>query len=239
MTRNLFLVGATGAIGRRLTPMLLADGWSVTGMTRSAERAKNLQDVGVHPVVADAFDVAAVKAAVLAVAPSVMILQLTDLPREADLIDDAALARNAHLNDIGTSNLVQAAELAGVQRLVVQSLGFSYAPGPMPYTEEFALEGTLPDASPMGRGIKKMEDHVIGSGMSWVILRYGRLYGPGTGAEEPWGPAPVHVDAAAKAAALAARDTVTGIFNIAEEDGEVDSAKARSALGWSPAYRHT
>ena len=37
---RIFLAGATGAIGRPLVPLLIADGHEVTGTTRSAEKAK-------------------------------------------------------------------------------------------------------------------------------------------------------------------------------------------------------
>lgn len=73
--------------------------------------------------------------------------------------------------------------------------------------------------------------------LAGVVLRYGRLYGPGTGFKEPWGPAPVHVDAAAKAAELEVARDVTGIYNIAEEDGEVSSERARRLLGWGAGWR--
>ncbi len=39
---RVFLAGATGAIGRRLVPMLIAEGHEVTGMTRSPEKAEEL-----------------------------------------------------------------------------------------------------------------------------------------------------------------------------------------------------
>jgi len=58
-----------------------------------------------------------------------------------------------------------------------------------------------------------------------------------TGFEKPWGEAPIHVDAAAKAAELAVSREVTGVFNIAEEDDAVSSTRARLLLGWDPQWR--
>ena len=43
---RVFLAGATGAIGRRLVPMLLAEGHQVTGMTRSSEKVESLRVAG-------------------------------------------------------------------------------------------------------------------------------------------------------------------------------------------------
>jgi nucleoside-diphosphate-sugar epimerase len=74
-------------------------------------------------------------------------------------------------------------------------------------------------------------------GIDGIVLRYGRLYGPGTWAERPDGAGFVHVDAAAHAACLAITRGAPGIYNIAEDDGAVAIAKARRELGFDPAYR--
>ena len=65
MTRRLFLAGAGGAIGRRLAPLLLADGWSVLGTTRSSEKAAALARMGVEPVILDDYDADRLRDAVL------------------------------------------------------------------------------------------------------------------------------------------------------------------------------
>ena len=53
---RIFLAGASGAIGRRLVPLLLGAGHQVTGTTRYAETAKMLKRAGVVPAVVDVFD---------------------------------------------------------------------------------------------------------------------------------------------------------------------------------------
>jgi uncharacterized protein YbjT (DUF2867 family) len=50
---KVFLAGATGAVGKRLVPMLVAAGHEVTGMTRTPEKASALLAAGAQPVVAD------------------------------------------------------------------------------------------------------------------------------------------------------------------------------------------
>ena len=70
-----------------------------------------------------------------------------------------------------------------------------------------------------------------------VVLRYGQFYGPGTGFEAPRGLAPLHVDAAAHAALLAIDRARPGIYNLAETDQLVSTAKARRELGWDPGFR--
>lgn len=70
-----------------------------------------------------------------------------------------------------------------------------------------------------------------------IVLRYGKLYRPGTGSDRPPGDGPVHVDAAPHAARLAVDRGERGIYNIAEHHGTVSSDKARDALGWDPLFR--
>jgi nucleoside-diphosphate-sugar epimerase len=56
MGTKVFLAGATGAIGKRLIPLLLAECHAVFTTTRSAERAGGLSSAGVEPIVVDVFD---------------------------------------------------------------------------------------------------------------------------------------------------------------------------------------
>ena len=53
---RIFLAGATGVIGRRLTPLLLAQGHSVRGVTRSSDKREVLRKLGALPFVVDVFD---------------------------------------------------------------------------------------------------------------------------------------------------------------------------------------
>ena len=114
---KIFLAGATGAIGRRLTPLLVAEGHTVTGTTRSADKAKDLKAQGAEAVVVDVFDAKALREAVLRATPDVVIHQLTDLPQ---VFDPARLAdvlhRNTRLREEATPSLVAAAKAAGVRR---------------------------------------------------------------------------------------------------------------------------
>jgi uncharacterized protein YbjT (DUF2867 family) len=60
---RVFVAGAAGAIGRQLVPILIADGHDVHGTTRSGGRAELLRSFGAEPVVLDALDADAVRAA--------------------------------------------------------------------------------------------------------------------------------------------------------------------------------
>ncbi|MCQ9157220.1 NAD-dependent epimerase/dehydratase family protein [Acidomonas methanolica] len=238
--KTLFLAGATGAIGSRLVPLLIAEKWRVVGTTRSAEKAARLRECGVEPVVVvDVFDAAALIDAVAATKPDIVVHQLTDLPPGLDparMVE--ATARNARIRDEGTRNLVEAAVRAGVQHFIAQSVAFAYAEGPTPHTEEDALaidaEGR---AGISARGVASLETQVLSEPFVGAVLRYGRLYGPGTGFETPAGPAPLYVDAAANAALLALSHGAHGIYNFAEDDGAVSSEKAKRELNWSADWR--
>ena len=145
--RPIFVAGATGVIGRRLLPLLRRQGYEVVGTTRSPARAAAIEQAGATPIVADVLDAAAIARAVAAVAPRVIIHQLTDLSGgfEPDQIAET-LARNARLRTDGTRNLAAAARAAGVRRIVAQSIAWVYAPGPEPHAEgdalDLATEGT-------------------------------------------------------------------------------------------------
>ncbi|QRF61306.1 NAD(P)-dependent oxidoreductase [Variovorax paradoxus] len=240
MSERIFLAGATGAIGSALIPLLREAGYEVHGSTRQPERAAALEAQGVKPVLVDVFDAAALKAALVRIAPHGVIHQLTDLPRGLDPARMAeATARNARVRTEGTRNLVEAARAAGAVRMVAQSIAWAYAPGPKPYTEAQPLDTEAEGARRVSvGGVVALEQAVLHApGITGTVLRYGQLYGPGTGADEPKGASPVHVEAAAWAALLAWRHSAGGVFNIAEDNPEVDSGKARRLLGWTPSMR--
>jgi nucleoside-diphosphate-sugar epimerase len=234
MTYRIFLAGAGGAIGRRLTPMLVAAGHSVAGTTRSAAKADAIRTLGAEAVVVDVFDAAALARAVAAAAPDIVIHQLTDLPHGLDPAKmDEATQRNARIRREGTRNLVDAAVAAGARRFIAQSIAWAYAPGAEPYDEDAPL-----DLAAGGRraisvgGVVALEQAVLGAPLEGIVLRYGQLYGPGTGADVRDGASPVHVDDAARAAVLALDHGGPGVYNIAERGGAVDVGKADRELGW-------
>lgn len=239
MKKTLFLAGATGAIGRRVAPLLVGGGWRVVGTTRSAEKRAVLEALGVEPVVVDVFDGAGLKAAVAASGAEVVMHQLTDLPYGLEASQmGAALERNARLRDEGTRNLVAAAVAAGAKRMVAQSIGFIYAEGRRPHIESDPLLAlTHAEYGGTVAGVMSLERQVTEAPLEGIVLRFGLFYGPGTGFDAPIAPGSVHVDAAAKAAELAAGRGAAGIYNVAESDGAVDSGRAIAAFGWEAGWR--
>jgi nucleoside-diphosphate-sugar epimerase len=185
---RIFLAGASGVIGRRLTPPLLDHGHSVWAATRSPDNGEFLRKLGALPVAVDVFDVEALATAVLDARPEIVIHQLTDLAVVHDPAKRSnALARNARIRDEGTRNLVAAARKAGARRLIAQSIAWAYAPGPRPYREDHPLDlNAEGDRLVSVRGVESLERQVLGaSPMERLALRYGRLYGPGSGTDTP------------------------------------------------------
>jgi uncharacterized protein YbjT (DUF2867 family) len=193
---RIFLAGATGVIGSRLLPLLVAAGHDVTGTTRSAERADMIEKAGGTPVVVDVYDVEALTAAVVKSRPELVIHQLTDLPDDAADIP-ARAAGNSKMRTEGTTNLLAAALAAGGARMLAQSIAWT----------------------PPGRGdaVAWHEAAVLDAG--GVVVRYGQFYGPGTYYEtEPSAHPRIHVsDAAQRTVPLV--DAASGVVVLADPAG--------------------
>jgi nucleoside-diphosphate-sugar epimerase len=227
---NLFIAGATGVIGARLTPLLLAAGYNVYALTRDAAKARDLEARGVHAMAGDIFDAVAVRDAVARAQPELVVHQLTDLPQSRDdRGDPAALARNARIRIEGTQHLVDAALACGAKRMLAQSIAFAYAEGPEPHVEGDPVDSATRSSVITLERLVLESPPLIGT-----VLRYGSLYGPGTWFDEATGNVPVQIDAAVRATMLAIERGATGVFNIAEERGYADSGRARNLLGWRP-----
>ena len=233
--RTVFLAGAAGAIGSRLLPLLVREGFRVYGTTRKQERVGAIEGSGAKAAVIDIYDSERLTSLVAEIRPEVLIHQLTDLPPGLDPGRMAgATASNALLRTVGTRNLVDSAKKAGTRVFIAQSIAWVYAPGREPHTEEDALDTAAEGARGVTvAGVTALEQAVLADpALDGIVLRYGNLYGPGTGFGERQGPCPLHVDDAASATILALRHRRTGIFNIAEPNAFVSSAKANRELGW-------
>jgi nucleoside-diphosphate-sugar epimerase len=235
---RVFLAGAGGVIGRRLTPLLVKMGHQVAGTTRSADKAGAIRAMGAEPVVVDVFDAEALKRAVAAAKPDAVIHQLTDLaygPNSPHYQE--SLKRNARIRVEGTPNLAAAAKAAGVRRLIAQSIAFIYAQGPGARVETDPMapaEGAMASTIP---AVKALEDAVLAM-PEGIVLRYGYFYGPGTWSPDGPGRRPcVNLDAAAHVAANALTRGEPGLYNIAEDDPTLSSEKAKRLIGFDPDFR--
>src|SRR5262245_18097393 len=128
---RIFLAGATGVIGTRLLPLMLADGHVVAAMTRTPGKLNGLEAAGATPVLCDIFDREALCAAVEDFRADIVVHQVTDLP---DRIDDLAefLPRNNRVRSEGTRNLLAAAQAASSSAFLAQSIAWRTGPGTGP-----------------------------------------------------------------------------------------------------------
>jgi nucleoside-diphosphate-sugar epimerase len=238
---NVFVAGATGAIGQTSVRILVNRGHRVFAMTRRPERSGDLWAAGAMPVVVDVFDAKTLSLVLRAVKPDAVLHQLTDLAtmREPGKLEQA-LTRNAELRKTGTANLVAAALSSGVERMVAQSIGWVYQTGEEPHQEEDPLDlGAHGIRGVTVDGVAALEHAVLETpGVQGCVLRYGQIYGPGTGNGDARGlELPVHVEAAAWAAVLALEKRAVGAFNVAEPNAYASTDKIRRELGWHESLR--
>lgn len=180
---KIFIAGATGVIGRPLIAQLLEKGYEVITLTRSPERARTLAEQGVEAVIADVFDADTVKAAIVGVQPEVVIEQLTALPKiYTSKSMSAAAALNTRIRLEGGANVLKAAQAAGVQRYLRQSIAFWGVPGSGLADEETPLAlDAAPAVAADVQTVTELEHRLLEvPNIEGIILRYGFFYGPGT-----------------------------------------------------------
>ena len=183
---RIFVAGATGAVGRALVPALVSAGHSVTGMTRSPEKADAIRRAGAEPVVADGLNARAVRAAVISARPDVIIDQMTDLATVTDLRHfDRAFANTNRLRTEGTDHLLAVAREVEVKRFIAQSF-CGWAPSRA--GDAVGTEADEPDPHPPQElrrtldALRYLEQMVTASiAPEGIVLRYGSFYGPDTG----------------------------------------------------------
>ena len=237
---RVFVAGATGAVGCRLVPQLVAAGHVVFGMSRSPDKAAAIERSGATAVIADGLDGTAVRAAVLGAKPDVVVHQLTALRGITDLRKfDRAFAQSNRLRTQGLDYLLAAAREAGTRRIVVQSYcGWPYArTGPPVKAEDDDLDPDPPKELRRSLdAIRYLERASTTSGLDGVVLRYGSFYGPDTGMLSAaavdqirkrqfpligdgsgwW--SFLHIDDAAATAAIAVGRGASGIYNIVDDE---------------------
>ena len=183
---KVFVAGATGAVGRRLVPLLVNSGHEVVGTTRSAEKADAVREMGAEPAVADGLDAAAVRQAVERAEPEAIIHQMTALTGVKSFRNfDKEFAGANELRTKGTDNLLEAARAVGTKRFIAQSYGnWNYErTGSEPKSEEDPLDPNPPKNQTRSlEAIRYVESTVTGADdVEGIALRYGNFYGPGTG----------------------------------------------------------
>jgi nucleoside-diphosphate-sugar epimerase len=231
---RVLVAGATGAVGRRLVPELVARGHDVVGTSRTPENAAGLRSLGATPAVLDLLDPTAVGELVSRTEPAAIVHEATALSGISDVKHfDRSFEMTNRLRTEGTDALLVAAREAGVRRFVAQSFaGWPYARegGPVKTESDPLDPQPVNEMSETLEAIRHLEARVTAA--AGIVLRYGGLYGAPDDAqvevvrkrrfpivgdgEGVW--SFVHLDDAASATALAIDRGMPGIYNIVDDD---------------------
>jgi nucleoside-diphosphate-sugar epimerase len=203
---NLFVTGATGALGKALVPAALQAGHEVHAPAHAE---------------LDLFDPAAVA---VATRGADAILHLATRIRSLDEMDDpSAWRENDRLRTEGSRILVDAALADGVQTYVQPSIAFLEGLEEIPPTMRSAVAS------------EEQTERFAQTGRRGVVLRLGLLDGPGTGNDEPVRDlgSTLHV-ADAASALLAALEAPSGTYNVCRDGERVSNRRLKAATQWRP-----
>jgi len=171
------VLGATGVLGRQVVPRLIERGHDVRPIVRSDEQVRRFERLGVRAVLGDILDPISLDRALRGCEAALHLA--TAIPRPGGAPDWTI---NDRIRREGTAHLVAACESAGVHRYVQQSIAHLVADGSTSILDESApVRPTAVTAS-----AADMESIVAGSRLSWIVLRGGWFYGPGTGRDDAW-----------------------------------------------------
>jgi 2-alkyl-3-oxoalkanoate reductase len=252
---RVLVVGASGAIGRRLVPQLAEHGHQVTGTSRSAAKAEQLRSLGAEPAVLDVLDAEAVRALVSATRPEAIIYEATALAGVSMGRNmDKAFGPTNRLRTAGTDNLLAAAQKEGVPKFIAQSFApfrYAHVGGPVK-DEDDALVADPPPSFRQGFDAMAHVDQAV-TAAGGIALRYGGFYGeedpmvravrkrqfPLIGAGNGIMPF-IHLEDAAAATVLALDAPGPAVYNITDDEPAPmrDWLPAlAAAVGAKPPYR--
>ena len=239
---RVFVAGSTGAVGKALLPKLSAARHEVIALVHSAEKAREVEATGAIPVIADALDRDALTAAIRKARPEVLIHQLTALANSGNFRKfDEDFATTNRLRTEVTDTMLAAARSTRARRLIAQSFcGWPYArAGAAVKSEDDPLDPEPPQSFRKTLAALKYLENVVRNtrDIESVALRYGILYGPGTGFAED-GPIAdqvrhrripivgdgagiwsfVHIDDVASATIAAMSSGTPGIYNVVDDE---------------------
>lgn len=174
---RMFVVGATGVLGRHTLPRLVERGHSVAAVARRPEDVEQLRRLGFATWRGDILDAESMREPLQGC--DVALHLATAIPVRRPGMD---WSLNDRIRREGTRNLLAMAHEQGVGRYVQQSITFLYGDGgDQIVSEEWPLA-----PYPQIDSAFEMEEAVRASALEWVILRGGAFYGPSTGREDAW-----------------------------------------------------
>ena len=170
---KIFVTGATGLIGTKLTKRLIEEGYEVAGLTTSEKGKEKLDNAGVKAYIGNILEYDTIEKSIGDFKPDIIMNEITDL-KQVDM------SANTKVRIEGTRNLVEAAIKHDVPHIQSQSIAFVYEAGDTLATEETSLDyDASGDRKITVDGVEGLEKESARLNKH-VILRYGLLYGPGT-----------------------------------------------------------
>ena len=173
---RVLLTGATGVIGRRLIPLLRAQGHDVTAVARTPAGRAAVERQGATGVALDLFDRNAVERAVDG--QDAIVNLATHIPSSSTQIIFASSWReNDRIRREGSATLVDAAIQANVSRFIQESFAPVYPDSGANWIDETTAiapvkyNRTLSDAEASAY-------RFIRSGRTGIVLRFAAFYGP-------------------------------------------------------------
>jgi nucleoside-diphosphate-sugar epimerase len=178
---KVFIVGATGVLGRPVISSLAGRGDSVVALVRSMERAAPIAGPAVELIEGDLLQLSAEELApMLDGCDAVAHLATALRPGSPGL---GTTNTNAGLRTTGTRRLLDATLAAGVPRYVQQSIALAYVDGGDAWLDESTPfsqpENDAGPAQPVVE-MEAMVRAVPSERLQWVILRGGSFVGPET-----------------------------------------------------------
>jgi 2-alkyl-3-oxoalkanoate reductase len=226
---RILFTGATGVLGRSAIPHLVAAGHEVTAVVRN--ESEWLGHSTVRPLSVDLFDATAVREALRN--HDAVIHFATSIPRGSDFTKRKAWAMNDRLRSQATLNLVEGGQAGGIELFVQQSVAFVYADGGDRWLDETAPIQPVWEVLDSALVAEAAVDSFTASGGRGVVLRLGRLYGPGETSREfvesvSARKVPIVADGSnyvsylnaddAGTATLAALDAPAGVYNVTDAE---------------------
>ena len=154
---RILLVGATGGVGHRLLPLLIARGHEVTALHRNPDQAEALRQAGATPAHADLMEIDGTGFVELAKGHDVIVFSAGAA--------GSGLERTAKIDGDGPLRMIDAARAHGISRLYLVSAMPDAGRGKEPNeTFEFYMQTK-----------KNADSALAATAFDWVILRPGTL----------------------------------------------------------------
>lgn len=228
---RILVTGSTGVVGKRLVPLLLAEGHDVTAVARNPEQREDLIRRGARGIALDLFAPGAVRKAVDG--HDVVINLATSIPSLKRMLFRSAWKHNDRLRSIASVHLAKAAETTGAERYIQESCAPIYETG----ADAWIGEDWPVRPSRYNRSVLDAERAAVDftrAGGSGVVLRFSLFYGPDSdfihslvgGAQRGTmmlpGPAAGYVSSIshddAAAATFAALKVPAGVYNVTDDE---------------------